>query len=219
VFSQNHDQVGNRADGARLSAMLDFERLKLAAAAVILSGDLPMLFMGEEYAETAPFQYFVSHSDPALIEAVRRGRRAEFASFGWQGAVPDPQAEETFTRSKLHHELKHEGRHAVMLAYYRELLRLRHELHDHGLVPACAPDAAAGDGSVVVRYRGTDTSALLVLNFADNEGPLELPRGSWQMRLDSADERWDGPGGCARAGASITMRAHQSLLFTAHEGT
>ena len=105
VCSQNHDQVGNRMLGDRLSATLSFEQQKLAAGAVLLSPFIPLLFMGEEYGETAPFQYFVSHSDPALIEAVRQGRREEFAAFAWQGEVPDPQDEATFRRSRLNRDL------------------------------------------------------------------------------------------------------------------
>src|SRR5437667_2761407 len=96
VCSQNHDQVGNRATGQRLSALVDFESQKLAAGATLLSPFVPLLFMGEEYSETAPFQYFTSHLDASLVEAVRRGRREEFAAFGWEGTVPDPQDEGTF---------------------------------------------------------------------------------------------------------------------------
>ncbi len=79
VCSQNHDQVGNRMLGDRLSRLVPFESLKLAAGVVLTSPFVPLLFMGEEYGETAPFQYFVSHGDPDLVEAVRQGRREEFA--------------------------------------------------------------------------------------------------------------------------------------------
>lgn len=125
VFSQNHDQVGNRAIGERLSALVSFEALKLAAGAVILSPYIPMLFMGEEYSETSPFLYFTSHSDPDLIEAVRKGRTEEFARFDWPFDVPDPQDASTFERSKLKPHLRKEKSHDVLLRYYRELLRLR----------------------------------------------------------------------------------------------
>src|SRR5205823_6336887 len=90
VCAQNHDQVGNRMNGERLAALVPREKLRLAAAAVILSPFIPMLFMGEEYGETAPWQYFTSHGDPDLIEAVRRGRREEFEEFEWEGEPPDP---------------------------------------------------------------------------------------------------------------------------------
>src|SRR5690606_2789042 len=90
VAAQNHDQVGNRAQGDRLTATLSHEALRFAAAATILSPFLPLLFMGEEYAETAPFQYFTSFPDAELGRAVSEGRRREFAAFVWQGEVPDP---------------------------------------------------------------------------------------------------------------------------------
>ena len=101
VFSQNHDQVGNRMLGERSSQLVSFEMQKLLAGAVFISPYLPMLFMGEEWGETHPFLYFVSHTDPDLAEAVRKGRKAEFAAFHTQGEAPDPMAEETFQNSKL----------------------------------------------------------------------------------------------------------------------
>ena len=104
VFSQNHDQIGNRMLGERLSALGSFEALKLAAGAVLLSPYIPLLFMGEEYGEDAPFLYFVSHSDHALIDAVRQGRKREFGEFQWQGEPPDPQGVETFQKSKIQWE-------------------------------------------------------------------------------------------------------------------
>ncbi|NJL94913.1 MAG: malto-oligosyltrehalose trehalohydrolase, partial [Anaerolineae bacterium] len=122
---QNHDQVGNRMLGERLTQLTDLDGLKLAAALLLCAPYTPMLFMGEEYGEVAPFLYFVSHSDPDLVEAVRQGRAAEFASFNWSADPPDPQAESTFQRSQLKHELRHTGHHAELLALYRELLALR----------------------------------------------------------------------------------------------
>src|SRR5437773_10759919 len=108
--------------GERLAAIVSPAKLRLAAAAVVLSPFLPMLFMGEEYGETAPFQYFTSHSDADLIEAVRRGRREEFDDFEWHGEIPDPHDEGTFARSKLRWE-----EHDEVRAHYRELLRMRRE--------------------------------------------------------------------------------------------
>ena len=125
VCCQNHDQVGNRARGERLSSLLDWESLKLAAGLELLSPHIPLLFMGEEYAETAPFLYFVSHGDPALVEAVRRARRQEFALFTWEGEVPDPQDEATFLRSKVNSVLATKGRGQVLHRLYRNLIDLR----------------------------------------------------------------------------------------------
>ncbi|MGE5258729.1 MAG: malto-oligosyltrehalose trehalohydrolase, partial [Hyphomicrobiales bacterium] len=137
VFAQNHDQVGNRMQGDRLSRIVPFEALKLAAGIVLLSPNLPLLFMGEEYGETAPFPYFVSHSDPGLIEAVRRGRREEFAAFGWEGELPDPQSEETFRSAKLKPDARlAPGPHRHLLEFYRRLIALRQEV---GVLSATDP--------------------------------------------------------------------------------
>ncbi len=90
---------------------------------VLLSANIPLLFMGEEYGEEAPFQYFVSHTDPTLAEAVKKGRREEFAAFEWQGDVPDPLSEETFFRSKIHPDLYRYGRHRTLFELYRTLIK------------------------------------------------------------------------------------------------
>jgi maltooligosyltrehalose trehalohydrolase len=119
VCAQNHDQVGNRPLGDRLDAA----RLRVAAACVLFSPFTPLLFMGEEYGEERPFQFFTDHVDPAIAAATRKGRRREFADFrGFEAEdLPDPQDPATFARSKL-------GRPAEPLAVYRDLLRLRREL-------------------------------------------------------------------------------------------
>jgi maltooligosyltrehalose trehalohydrolase len=127
VYAQNHDQVGNRLLGDRLSTLLDPARQRVALAAVLLSPFTPMLFMGEEYGEQRPFPYFVSHGDGTLVEAVRAGRRDEFAHFGFEGAAPDPAAEATFASAILDWESRTGGEHADLLAFTRELLRLRRE--------------------------------------------------------------------------------------------
>src|SRR5690606_6684335 len=101
VYAQNHDQIGNRMMGDRLTTTLEPAQLRLAAAAVLLSPFTPMLFMGEEYGSRRPFPFFVEFSDDDLIEAVRKGRREEFASFSWRGAPPDPQSERTFGSAVL----------------------------------------------------------------------------------------------------------------------
>lgn len=126
AFVQNHDQVGNRMLGDRLTAQLSFEALKLVAAALLLSPHVPMLFMGEEYGEKNPFQYFISHSDDDLIKMVREGRKKEFSYFSWQGEVPDPQDEETFNQCKLSWN-QTEGEHAILFSYYTFLISFRKE--------------------------------------------------------------------------------------------
>jgi len=195
VFSQNHDQVGNRMRGERLGALVGFEALKLAAGAVVLSPCVPLLFMGEEYGETAPFQYFVSHTDTELIEAVRRGRRAEFEAFGWSEEVPDPQDEATFARSRLDHALSGQPRHATLLRLYTELFRLRRTLG--ALQGPSWGEACAGQGGLVcVRRVAGDEEAILLLNPSPERRAATLSGGgpAWRVLLASADEAWDGPG-------------------------
>lgn len=196
VFSQNHDQVGNRMLGERLSSLVSFEQLKLAAGSVILSPYLPLIFMGEEYGERAPFLYFVSHSDPELIEAVRNGRSEEFKAFNWKGTAPDPQAEETFVRSRLRRSGLEENR--AIRALYRELLRLRKS------TPALMPppqrnidvQAFENEHVLIVRRWTNEQQVLLIYNFG--EQPVtrrpSVPGSGWLLLLDSADRRWQGPG-------------------------
>jgi len=125
-FIQNHDQVGNRAMGDRISEIAGFERAKIAAAIVLLGPSIPLIFQGEEWAASSPFQYFVDHDDPELARLVSEGRKREFAAFGWDpDSIPDPESPETFKRSKLNWEEVSEGQHAEMTAWYRELIRLR----------------------------------------------------------------------------------------------
>ncbi len=198
VFAQNHDQVGNRARGERLSALTSFAGLKLAAGVVLLSPFLPLLFMGEEYGETAPFQYFTSHQDPALAEAVRRGRRKEFAAFAWAGGVPDPQDEATFQRSRLNYALRREGRHRVLREFYRELLRLRRELPPLADLNPENREAIAFEQRRVlfVRRWSGSLEVCLVFSFNEEEAAITLPvpAGRWQKHLDAAEERWLGGG-------------------------
>jgi maltooligosyltrehalose trehalohydrolase len=125
---QTHDQVGNRATGDRISASLPAGLLACGAALLLTSPWTPMLFMGEEWGASTPWQYFTDHTDPALGEAVRNGRRAEFASHGWdENEVPDPQDPATFEASKLDWTEPAHGDHARLLRWYRDLIRLRRE--------------------------------------------------------------------------------------------
>jgi maltooligosyltrehalose trehalohydrolase len=126
AYSQNHDQVGNRAPGERLSHLVSDGRARMAAALTVLSPMVPMLFQGEEWAASTPFQYFTDLGDAHLRKAVTNGRRREFKAFGWPAdAVPDPQSQATFQRSVLRWDEVREGSHARMLAWYRDLIALR----------------------------------------------------------------------------------------------
>ncbi|MGB9243790.1 MAG: malto-oligosyltrehalose trehalohydrolase [Candidatus Acidiferrales bacterium] len=201
VFSQNHDQVGNRRDGDRLPQSLSFEQLKLAAGTVLLSPYIPMLFMGEEYAEPAPFKYFVNHGDPALIEAVREGRKKEFADFGWAGDIPDPQSEATFLGCKLHWDLQAEGRHRVLWDFYRELLRLRRDVLPLANLDKKAMEVTPLPDQKVLLVRRWDAGLQILIIHHFDQAPrnvnMRILTGSWHTVLDSNEERWGGGGGSA----------------------
>src|SRR6185437_1797786 len=125
-YIQNHDQVGNRAIGDRISQIAGFERAKIAAALVLTSPFIPLIFQGEEWAASSPFQYFADHRDAQLARAVSEGRKREFAAFGWNpDEIPDPESPATFQRSKLKWAEQGKPEHTEMLAWYRELIRLR----------------------------------------------------------------------------------------------
>ena len=125
-YIQDHDQVGNRAVGDRLNHIAGIERAKIAAALVLTAPFVPMLFEGEEWAASSPFQYFADHSDGELARAVSAGRRKEFATFGWDSAsIPDPESAAAFEDSKLKWDEVNLSEHAEMLEWYRALIGLR----------------------------------------------------------------------------------------------
>lgn len=223
VFSQNHDQVGNRAQGDRLNGLVSFEKLKLAAALYLLSPFVPLVFMGEEYGETAPFPYFTSHSESALIEAVRKGRREEFAAFRWRGEIPDPQAEATFESARLNHRLRHEGQHRILLAYYQELIRLRREVPALRNLDKKAMKVAGDEKEkILLLHRWRDESeGVIIYNCGEGESAVRLPvlEGRWRKRFDSAEVVWGGEGSStpetllSRGEFIIQVKPASALLF------
>ncbi len=175
VCTQNHDQVGNRALGERSAALMSDGRLRVAAALLLTSPFVPLLFQGEEWGASTPFQYFTGHEDAELGRVVSRGRRAEFASFGWSPeGVPDPQDPATFERSRLDWAELGKERHAGLLAWYTELIALRRRVpaltdpRPGSVETSCDP----GLGWLVVR-RGAVTVAvnLGVANWTFDAGP------------------------------------------------
>lgn len=201
VFNQNHDQVGNRILGDRLYHNISLEARKLVAAATLLSPSIPLIFMGEEYSDSAPFQYFVSHGDPDLVEAVRKGRREEFAAFHLDGEAPDPQSEETFQKSKLNWEQRHQDDHQQLWRFYQILLRLRRELPalrhaDRQSLEATVLQAEQPNQKLLRLRRWCEGNQVLCwFNF--NEQPAQIDfeaEGRWKKLLDSADPEWGGPG-------------------------
>jgi maltooligosyltrehalose trehalohydrolase len=161
VFAQNHDQIGNRADAARLSTLVDATACRLAIAATLLSPNIPLLFMGEEYAATTPFPYFVDHGDPALLEAVRTGRAAEF---GRDADQLDPGAESTYLMAKLDRTGRETAEGVAMLALVRRLVELRRSLpliHN----PAADATVEIADGLLTLRRRHHDEEISVTMNF------------------------------------------------------
>lgn len=198
VCIQNHDQVGNRAHGERLSSLVDFARLKLAATALLISPCVPLLFMGEEYGERAPFLFFTDFEDPTLRAAVTHGRRKEFAAFGWMGAVPDPQDPTSFSRSRLTWCLQDREPHAWLWEYYRTLLEMRRRYPVLGVGRKRRLSAEIEEAPVLAVLR-KDTGGAMALGML-NFGPeartarVRLPPGRWRRVLDSNEERFGGLG-------------------------
>jgi len=228
VFAQNHDQIGNRAVGDRLTTHLPLAALKVAQALVLLSPNIPLLFMGEEYGETAPFQYFIEHGDPALIEAVRQGRQREFSHFGWKAEdIPDPQDIAAFERSRVNLERLDE-RQAGLLDWTSRLIQLR-KMH---------PSLGAGNGKtichevwvyeeehvlVIYRWVQEGPASLLLLGF--NKVPVTMtlcePAGAWQFSVDSLAKEFGGSGqdsmplhlAVSAEGTSLSIPAYTAAVF------
>ncbi len=197
VYSQNHDQVGNRMRGDRLSQTLSLEKIKLCAAMVILSPYIPLLFMGEEYGETAAFQYFISHTDSRLIQNVREGRREEFAGFEWQEGLPDPQAESTFLNSKLHIELREHGNHKILFEFYRKLLRLRKKIPLLNRPDKKSMEVTTLEAEKVLMVKRWDSDDEVVSISSFNEKRVFVPQrfqGVWDKMVESSSNRQGGNG-------------------------
>jgi maltooligosyltrehalose trehalohydrolase len=204
VCAQNHDQIGNRAVGDRITEALDDDQLACAALLTLAGPFTPMLFQGEEWAASTRFQFFTSHEEPDLGEATARGRIEEFAAHGWDPAVvPDPQDPETFLRSRLDWTELEEDRHARMLHSYRRLIALRSELPDltdpsfeH---TRCTVDEAA---RLFTMHRG---DVLVVVNFGPGTARVEVAPG---LRL-----RFETEARVELDGTSLTLPGHAGALL------
>ena len=242
VAIQNHDQVGNRATGDRLSAVLTPAQQRVAAALLLLSPYVPLLFMGEEYGEMNPFLYFVDHSDEPLISAVREGRRREFESFGWGADVPDPYADSTFQSSKLDWSRLALPQHAQMLTLYRDLLAVR---RDEPLMRSGGSKTTVSDGApgwiTLLReplHDSSMTSQRLLSMFNCSDEAVTVPvAGSatltWVQRLSTDAIAYGGKGELAGAvpvigagaeeprrlmggGRSVSLPPWTAVLFEAY---
>jgi maltooligosyltrehalose trehalohydrolase len=203
---QNHDQIGNRATGDRTSHLLSSGQLKMGAALVLTSPFVPMLFQGEEWAASTPFCYFTDHQDTALGKAVKEGRRKEFAAFGWSpDDIPDPEAEETFLRSKLDWDERSRRPHSDMLQWYRTLIELRRRC------PALTDSRLSAtrvyydeDAHWLTMTRGP---MRVVCNFADRQQPVACSLLAPMETLLSAQE------GVNVEGDAILLPAHSAVIL------
>jgi len=212
ICAQNHDQIGNRAQGERLSMLLPMPQLKAIAALTLLSPFVPLLFQGEEWGARTPFLYFTDHENAELGRAVAEGRSREFSSFSWQGAVPNPQERDTFERSKLDWSELRDGVHAELYEWYRQLIRLRrtnvarnvdenldenvgHNV-GHNVEQREDPSGAAPQAKATVAF---DANAgwltmlcgnlLAVFNFADRPQKVPMPEAAAPDRVPPGNRR------------------------------
>jgi len=196
VFSQNHDHVGNRMLGERTSQLVSFEMQKVLAGAVLVSPYIPLIFMGEEYAEKNPFLYFVSHTDPELADAVRKGRKEEFKAFHMDGEAPDPLAVETFERSRLQWDSLEQEPHQTMLNYYRQFIAIRksqrplHVLNRKEL--SVEHDTKAQ--TIILRREHKLQDVICLMNFSKQPQSVQVPvyASLWSKLIASSDLLWGG---------------------------
>jgi maltooligosyltrehalose trehalohydrolase len=188
VFIQNHDQIANTTQGMRLSELVSIDEFKLATTLLLCSPYLPLLFMGEEFAETAPFLYFTSHLDPSLARMVTEGRRREYAEFEVSAEFFDPQAPATFEKSKITWELLDDASHQSILSFHRELIALR---KSWPCLSNCRKDLTRveiDEDKQILRMERNDPAgsrALLVCNFGAASAPLPEAATNWQVTIQT----------------------------------
>jgi len=193
-FIDNHDQAGNRVTGSCLASLISFEKIKMASAANLLAPYIPMLFMGEEYGDDAPFLYFISHSDQTLVDAVREGRKKEFGHLDWSMEPPDPCDQKTFENSRLHWEKLNEEKHKVIHQWYKELIHLR---RTRPALQSFDKDDiwvnTIGDTLQLHRRSGDGSSEVVCFfNFSESSSCLALSaiHSNWKKIIDSNDKQW-----------------------------
>jgi maltooligosyltrehalose trehalohydrolase len=195
VFSQNHDQIGNRMLGERTSTLLSFEMCKLMAAAVLFAPFVPMIFMGEEWAEPNPFLFFIDHTDKELAKLVAKGRKEEFAAFKWEGEAPDPRLDETFDRSLLQWKLLEKAPHQAMLRYYKKLIGLRKTIPAlHSTNRQDTQGKVDSNNKTLILERTFENESIIcALNFSDQQQTVDIGTAGMRVILDSSSAEWDGP--------------------------
>jgi len=210
VFAQNHDQIGNRAQSNRLSTLIPFAAQQVIAASVLLSPFIPLLFMGEEYGERSPFHYFIDHGDQGLIEAVRKGRLAEFKPFGWKN-ISDPYAIETFESSHLTPPDARDDAQQRKAAWTKQLIALRKQhaslgtgVKGHQLRVWMNPSKTI---LTIYRKNPSAEAMLLILGFNDQPTTLTLrqPQGQWTLLLDNSQSEYADQNAISDSKAPLTL--------------
>lgn len=198
ICTQNHDQVGNRLLGERLSMLVSFEALKIAAGALFTAPYIPLIFMGEEFASISPFLYFVSHSDRELIEAVRKGRAVEFAEFHWDGQPPDPESPEMFLKSKLDWDTSDSEYHGIMKKFYKTLLGFRKTTPALYKLEKKNIDIRYYKTNKLIRIERWHNESRVIAYFNFSEKSTEVQTDETdclgKKLIDSSDNKWGGPG-------------------------
>ncbi len=190
VFVQNHDQVANLGCGKRLTSFISFEGLKLAAATVILSPFLPLLFMGEEYGETSPFYFFTSYNDPSIAAAVEQGRKEEMKHLCGEGDIINPQAKETFNMSKIKGEPQNKQQ-KILLSLYKELIHLRKTYPSLSSPVSEYETGLIEDNVIFIKRNENKIPSILLLNFSDTQKEILWPwDGKWNKILDTTSEKF-----------------------------
>jgi maltooligosyltrehalose trehalohydrolase len=190
VSAQNHDQIGNRAQGERLSSLLEMGALKAVAALTLLSPFVPLLFQGEEWGASTPFLYFTDHQDAELGRLVAEGRSKEFSAFRWAGAVPNPQDLSTFERSKLDWSELSQPRHVELFEWYRKLIRVksdRPEMPRESRIDAPAPRVNFDEAAEWLTF--VHNGVFVAWNGSSRSQRVAVPGGEWKLVMRSDMER------------------------------
>jgi maltooligosyltrehalose trehalohydrolase len=204
-----------------LIQLTSFSGLKLAASVVLLSPYIPLLFMGEEYGEPAPFLYFISHSDLELVAAIRQSKAQEFKQTGFDSESYDPQSPEIFEQCKLKWELQQEGNHQILWQFYQQLIQLRRSHPALKNLDKRSLEVSVYDDLLLMRRWSGQEQVLYLMNFSNRAITLAegVPNGSWQKILDTAEEKWQGAGSALPEKLSseqpITTSAKSFALYQA----
>jgi len=217
VFIQNHDQIGNRMLGERMSSLVDHETLKMLAAAILTGPFIPLIFMGEEYGETNPFLYFTSHHDKKLIKAVQEGRKREFAWTSVKEVVPDPQSPDTYTDSRLNWEIRTEEQQNL-LAFYKELIRMRksHPVLKNNGRKGLKADVVKDRNALVLSRKYRENNLICILNFENNPVSMEIERLNTPryVLLDSSGDGWYSSQNTVLEGNKVTVNGKSVLIVS-----